>query len=65
MTVPRLSASSAMAGWTMARGEKSRAIQQKRPRPRAKELRDERAIVICDVAKTKCRLSNCKEGKTV
>jgi hypothetical protein len=30
----------------MARGEKRRAIQAKRPRPRARELRDERAIVM-------------------
>jgi hypothetical protein len=46
MTVPRFSASSAAAtGWTIARGEKRRAIQQRRPRPKASELLDERAIV--------------------
>lgn len=30
----------------MARGEKRRAIQARRPRPRANELLDERAIVV-------------------
>lgn len=45
MTVPISSESWAAAGWTIASGEKRRAIQARRPRPRARELRDERAIV--------------------
>jgi hypothetical protein len=45
MTVPTLSESSAATGWTIARGEKRRAIQKKSPRPKAIELLDERAIV--------------------
>ncbi|CAG9943851.1 unnamed protein product [Clonostachys rosea f. rosea IK726] len=36
----------AMAVPTMARGENRRAIQQRRPRPKAIELLDERAIVV-------------------
>jgi hypothetical protein len=35
-----------MAVPTMARGENRRAIQQRRPRPKAIELLDERAIVV-------------------